>query len=148
MTLRTDGGCFAAAVERVDHYGGVLEHPEGSHAFRRFGIGEPKWRAGWLESDYRPGWMCCVAQGNYGHRSRKLTWLYYVGPKPLDLDWSIPACSIRLEDGFHSKAERARAVKAGRYQRLSKFQRLETPLPFAELLIGLAAQARSVARSA
>jgi hypothetical protein len=39
--LGDDGGCFAAALASVRKWGGVLEHPEGSHAWRRFGISAP-----------------------------------------------------------------------------------------------------------
>ncbi len=140
-TLGDDGGCFRVAVASVRRFGGVLEHPEGSHAFAAHDLIRPRWREGWRGSE-SSGWVCCVAQGNYGHRARKLTWLFCTGAKPRELDWSIPACSIRLEDGFHSKEERARAVKTGRCQRSSKFQRLESPLPFAQLLLELAAHAR------
>src|SRR5580658_9300822 len=61
-TLGDDGGCFASALKSVRRFGGVLEHPEGSHAFEYHGLVRPEWRQG-----------CCVAQGNYGHRARKLT---------------------------------------------------------------------------
>src|SRR3990167_6956528 len=36
-----DGGCFAAALEAVRAYGGVLEHPEVSAAFATFGLRRP-----------------------------------------------------------------------------------------------------------
>lgn len=137
--LGDDSGCFAAALAAVRHYGGVLEHPEASHAWRAFGLTKPKWRAGWVDAGDGHGLTCCVAQGNYGHRARKLTWLYCVGPAhPPELDWSIPKSLVRLDDGFHSAEERRSAVRTGVCQRLSKLQRLATPLPFARLLISLA----------
>lgn len=73
-TLGDDAGCFAAALESVRRWGGVLEHPEASHAFARHGLSRPAWGAGWTAA--LGGWVGCVAQGNYGHRARKLTWLY------------------------------------------------------------------------
>lgn len=36
-----DAGCFAAALAAVERFGGVLEHPEGSHAWRAFDIVSP-----------------------------------------------------------------------------------------------------------
>jgi hypothetical protein len=157
-SLGDDNGCFAAALASVCRFGGVLEHPEGSHAFRRFDLRLPEWRAGWLYSggaSVGHAWVCCVAQGNYGHRARKLTWLFcaQVGAAPPpELDWSIPAPRSRLDYGFHSAAERAakRSEVAPRVNatRLTTQENLATPLPFAELLLGIAAQARTVARSA
>lgn len=147
-SLGDDNGCFAAALEHVRYYRGVLEHPEGSHAFRAFGLPIPRWREGWVVSA-GGGWVCCVAQGNYGHRARKLTWLYCVlqhNSKPPELDWSIPEPRSRLDYGFHSAAERAakKSSVAPRVNasRLTTRENLETPLPFAELLLSLAASAR------
>lgn len=145
-SLGDDNGCFAAALSSVRTWGGVLEHPEGSHAFRHFQIALPKWRQGWLLSRENE-WVCCVAQGNYGHRARKLTWLLFVGAsKPPELDWSIPAPRARLDYGFHSAKERAerKSTVAPRVNssRLSARENLVTPLPFARLLLELAANAR------
>ena len=137
--LGDDNGCFASALASVRTYGGVLEHPEASHAFAAFGLARPKWREGWIEAGDGKGHVCCVAQGNYGHRARKLTWLYAVGVELPDLDWSIPAPSeIRLDEGFHSKEERARAIKTGVCQRLSKNQRAATPEAFRDVLLQMA----------
>ena len=36
--LGDDGGCFAAALASVRKWGGVLEHPEASHAWTTFGL--------------------------------------------------------------------------------------------------------------
>ena len=43
--LGDDEGCFAAALFAVRTYGGVLEHPEASHAWRWFGLPPPE--QGW-----------------------------------------------------------------------------------------------------
>ncbi len=144
--LGDDDGCFRAALTSVRAFGGVLEHPEGSHAFAAHGLLRPVWRGGWLLSRDSE-WVCCVAQGNYGHRARKLTWLLFVGTsKPPELDWSIPEPRARLDCGFHSAAERAerKALVAPRVNssRLSPRENLSTPLPFARLLLELAANAR------
>jgi hypothetical protein len=65
--------------------------------------------------------------------------LYYVGPRPPELIWG-PSNGIRLDEGFHSKAERDAARAAGRkpVKRLSAVQNIVTPPAFAELLISLA----------
>ncbi len=140
-TLGDDGGCFTAALSAVRLYGGVLEHPEASHAFAAHGLARPKWRVGWLPAGDGVGLVCCVAQGNYGHHARKLTWLYSVGVPPVAMDWSIPPPSIaRLDSGFHSVEERRRAVRTGACRRLSKQQRLLSPIPFAQFLVNLARQ--------
>lgn len=143
QTLGDDNGCFEAALAAVRQYGGVLEHPEASHAFARYGLDQPKWRAGWQPAGDGLGHVCCVAQRHYGHRARKLTWLYAVSAAPLpQLNWAIPEPSIaRLDAGFHSSEERRRAVKTGVCRRLSKHQRLATPEEFALVLINIAAHA-------
>lgn len=144
--LGDDEGCFEAALRSVIQWGGVLEHPEASHAFKAFGLWCPPKSGGWLHSGYVDSWdawTCCVEQGHYGHPARKATWLYYVGPRPPDLIWG-PSSGVRLDEGFHSKAERDAARAAGRppAKRLSTVQNIVTPPAFAELLIGLARQSR------
>lgn len=134
--LGDDQGCFAAALRAVERFGGVLEHPQASHAWPWHGIDKPPRTGGWIPT--RQGWTCCVEQGWYGHRARKATWLYVAGPKPVELHWGpAPGDFVRFEQGFHSKAERARAVKTGACQRLSARQRAATPIEFRDLLIRL-----------
>lgn len=94
-----DNGCFSAALTAVREWGGVIEHPEASHAFRQFGLTIPPKKGGWVRSDvYVRGnaWTCCVEQGHYGHKSRKATWLYLVTDgDPPSLTWGA-AEGIRL----------------------------------------------------
>jgi hypothetical protein len=139
--LGDDDGCFAAAIEAVRRWGGVLEHPEGSHAWRHFGIVAPPRDGGWVSAGlFAGGWTCCVEQGWYGHRARKTTWLYCFGVDPPPLKWgAAPGDFVRLAEGFHSKEERARAIKTGACQRLSARQRAATPLESRDLLISIAA---------
>jgi hypothetical protein len=135
----SDEGCFAAALYAVRVFGGVLEHPEASHAYAAFGLTRPPKSGGWVRAI--DGWTCCVEQGHYGHPARKATWLYvWGGQKPGDLIWGS-STGVRLDEGFHSKAERDAARAAGRrpIKRLSKAENIATPLAFRDALISLAA---------
>src|SRR5689334_19553029 len=89
-----DGGCFAAALAAVREYGGVLEHPAGSHAWEAHGLLPPGdvdylqgYGSGWYSIDGRH-WTCEVWQHAYGHGARKRTWLLYCGARPpFELNW-------------------------------------------------------------
>lgn len=139
--LGDDGGCFASALASVRRWGGVLEHPEASHAWRAHGLIGPR-RGGWEVAGDDIGWTCCVDQGLYGHRAAKATWLYAVGCVLPSLDWSRARGLARLDQGYHSAEERKRAVRTGICQRLSKAQCAATPLPFRDLLLSIAKSAR------
>jgi hypothetical protein len=160
--LGDDDGCFAAALAAVERWGGVLEHPEASHAWSRFGIPKPPKSGGWvqvLRHVNGRAWTCCVEQGHYGHKARKATWLYAVlKGEPPDLIWGKAEDKIRLEAGFHTAEERARA-KAKMLERgeletqlerhrhpcsiewLPKKERARTPEPFRDLLLDIARRA-------
>lgn len=133
-----DEGCFASALASVRAYGGVLEHPADSHAWSAFGLNAPPRGGGWIVADFHGGWTCCVEQGHYGHRARKATWLYAHGVYLPDLPWHSSGIRMRMDEGFHSKEERRRAVRTGACQRLSRGQRLATPIPFRDLLLSMA----------
>lgn len=138
-TLGDDGGTFAHALECVRAYGGVLEHPEASHAWAAFGLRKPPKSGGWVSADLM-GWTCCVEQGHYGHPARKATWLYAVGCELPELPWGPCLDRRRLDEGFHSSAERraARAGGATPRKRLSSTECLATPPRFRDLLIAMA----------
>ncbi len=135
--LGADAGCFEAAIRAVRKYGGVLEHPEASHAWDRFGLMRPPKTGGWVRNEV--GWSCCIEQGHYGHRARKATWLYANVPNPPELIWG-PSKGERLDEGFHSSEERraARAAGIAPIKRLSTAENLATPVVFRDLLINLA----------
>ncbi len=124
-----DDGCFLSALEATRRFGGVLEHPAGSYAWSEYGLTKPRKGKGWCLSGVRE-WVCEVAQSAYGHRARKRTWLLLckVGSPP-ELDWSQP-------EGTH---------QCGWFDRikptLGKQEASESPLPFAKLLLELAAHA-------
>jgi hypothetical protein len=138
-TLGDDGGCFAAALVAVRTWGGVLEHPEASHAWRAYGLIAPLRGGGWSVADDVGGWTCCVEQGNYGHPARKATWLYTTGTSLPILKWG-PSTGRRLDEGFHSKAERDAARASGRppVSRLNRRENVHTPAPFRDLLLSIA----------
>jgi hypothetical protein len=86
QAIGDDGGCFGAALASVRRWGGVLEHPSYSRAWRAHGLPWPPEAGGW-QADHSGGWCCYVEQGNYGHAARKATWLYAVGVELPPLRW-------------------------------------------------------------
>lgn len=84
-----DRGCFARALECVRAFGGILEHPAYSDAFKVFDLPIPKAGAGW-QRGLCGGFSCYVEQGRYGHPAKKATWLYAFGVPDLpSLDWRM-----------------------------------------------------------
>jgi hypothetical protein len=138
-TKGDDNGCFKFALEAVRIYGGVLEHPEGSHAFKEFGLPIPDFHGKWTPKDAYGGSSCCVSQAHYGHRARKMTWLYAVGVPLPELIWG-PGKGERLDEGFHSAQERKEKRAQGQKPRprLSVKENLWTPIQFRDLLINIA----------
>lgn len=132
-----DGGCFSAALAAVERWGGVLEHPAHSIAWRMFDLPRPT-RGHWNRSLTSAGWTTEVSQLAYGHRARKRTWLYFVGPEPPELDWSDGKGECIVGDLWHGNGRRL-----GRGDRPRMYQReaLATPAAFRDVLIGMARSA-------
>jgi len=135
-----DGGCFEAALSAVRAYGGVLEHPAASFAWRTFGLNTPPTSGAWVVADFEGGWTCCVEQSHYGHPSRKQTWLYAHGVELPSLKWGRtpgehPWVSF-LE--YNSEQGQRRASRTGIVQRQSKNQRNATPPQFRDVLLSIA----------
>ena len=142
-TKGDDGGCFAAALAAVRKWGGVLEHPWGSHAWPHFGLNVPPRSGGWIRADFEGGWTCCVEQGRYGHYARKPTLLYLFGADPQPLEWGYGYA--QLDPAVVARMGLKRAKRLGEVGARGGGQnstpRIHTPVPFRDLLIHLARSA-------
>lgn len=139
-----DGGCFAAALDAVRRWGGVLEHPWGSHAWPHLNLNVPPRTGGWIPADFYGGWTCCVEQGQYGHYARKPTLLYAVGCKLPELAWGkrepqFPAWAIERYGLAKCKRAGELAFKGGG---TDSSPRIGTPEPFRDILIAMARSAQ------
>jgi hypothetical protein len=138
-----DGGCCKSALAAVRKWGGVMEHPWGSHAWPHFGLTVPPRTGGWVRADDRGGWTCCVEQGRYGHYARKPTLLYVKGTWPPELDWGIG--ESRLDSVVIKRMGLERAKKlgevGGKGGGTDSHQRIGTPPPFRDLLLEIAQSA-------
>lgn len=124
-----DGGCFEAALEAVNRWGGVLEHPAKTRAWAAYGLEKPVGK-GWSRGGL--GWFCEVWQSAYGHRANKATWLYYKGrTAPPELRWDRPT-------GTHQIGGCDQRGKAANKPTLSKREANATPLAFRDELLRLA----------
>lgn len=125
-----DEGCFEAALASVRRFGGVLEHPAHSLAWKTFALPKPA-REGWTRSLLNEWeWTSEVDQRLYGHEARKPTWLFYVGPEPPQLRWGHGARGARtVGRGWGGGREHLRA---------------RTPLEFRDVLLNLAWRAYNI----
>jgi len=138
--LGDDGGCFEAALRSVRRWGGILEHCADSHAWRHFSLAPPSRDGGWHLADSIGGWSCYVEQGHYGHFSRKPTWLYACGVELPELIWGKAPQRLHpvaLERYGYEKARRIGVVAMIGGKRKTEI-REATPVPFRELLLGIA----------
>jgi hypothetical protein len=135
-----DGGCFAAALEAVRRWGGVLEHPAYSDAWAAHDLNKPPTGGGWVNADMAGGWTCYVEQNRYGHPAKKATWLY--------------ACRVELPllrwDGTSSPEATCSWARIGDFptasrRRLNPREASATPHEFRDVLLSMA---RSVATEA
>ena len=135
-----DGGCFSAALAAVRKWGGVLEHPWGSHAWTHFWLNKPERAGGWIAADMIGGWTCCVEQGQYGHYARKPTLLYAVGCDLPELRWGHT--EAKLDPDIVARMGLKRATRLGevgaRGGGTNSTPRIHTPTEFRALLIGMA----------
>lgn len=110
------------AVQQVRRCGGVLEHPAGSLLWSDL----PEFGAYLLPAvgagvDAFGGQSFSVYQSDFGHPAPKHTWLYVVGnSRPGEL------CKAARPGGLRKVASQPAA------------RRMDTPLPFAELLLSVA----------
>lgn len=124
-----DGGCFASALRSVSLFGGVLEHPAFSNAWREFSLPTPIPGGGWTRGP--DGWSCEVWQSAYGHRARKRTWLYAVSrERPPELNWAREPGTAQV--GWFDRIKPT----------LSKKEASATPPAFRDALLDIARRSR------
>lgn len=135
-----DDGCFEAALTAVRTWGGILEHPWGSHAWAHFGLNRPPREGGWIMADFEGGWTCCVEQGRYGHYARKPTMLLAYRCDLPELRWGIG--EPRLDPAVIERMGLKRAKRLGevgaRGGGTDSAPRIGTPPEFRDLLISIA----------
>jgi hypothetical protein len=129
-----DGGCFAAALDAVRRFGGVLEHPALSCAWGAFALPKPGTR-GWTTTFDDPGYTTEVAQVAYGHAARKRTWLYAVDCDLPALTWNEPAATAQVS-AFGLTGGRSSKWSYG--ECLDKNKSRFTPLAFRDVLLDMA----------
>lgn len=127
-----DGGCFAAALAAVREFGGVLEHPAHSLAWRTFDLPIPV-RWGWSATLGDPGVTTEIDQWCYGHPTTKPTWLYaVVAASPVAaMRWDEPPPGTPGHEDMHGGG--------------SQHMRSRTPVSFRDVLIEMARSARVAA---
>ena len=148
--LGDDGWCFAAAVNAVLMFGGVLEHPADSKAWAAHDFNRPPRAGGWVPADFEGAWTCYVEQGFYGHAARKPTWLYAYGVELPELRWGKGAQRLdpkMVERHGYEYARRKDMVSmiGGKDK---KAKRNATPPEFRDLLLSIAATASAKASHA
>ena len=143
FALGDDGGCFASALAAVRAWGGVLEHPADSHAWRAFKLKAPPRSGGWVPADFEGGWTCYVEQGFYGHAARKGTWLYANRVALPSLRWGTG--EQRLDPKMVERHGYEYARRKGLVAMIGGKRKTEirnaTPEPFRDLLLNMARSA-------
>ena len=138
--LGADGGCFMAALDAVRGWGGVLEHPADSRAWKHFGLTAPPRHRGWVPADNQGGWTCYVEQGHYGHLARKPTWLYACHTALPELIWAKG--EQRLHPVALARHGYAKARRVGMLAMVGGKRKTEirnaTPEPFRDVLLDMA----------
>lgn len=121
------------AVDIVQQWGGVLEHPARSTLWRYLGLPMPGRRDAY-------GFTIAVDQWWWDHKASKRTWLY------ICLVAKLPEIPLKLGEPTHLISNSRRAERYGKLL-LSRQAREATPLRFAKWLVEVAelAQLRKAA---
>lgn len=94
----SDKALALIAVEQVQRYGGVLEHPAFSKLWPATGLPVPGERDAY-------GFTIQIDQCDWGHVARKRTWLYIVGVDIGELKFPPPGTPTHWIGGFRLSAK-------------------------------------------
>jgi hypothetical protein len=131
LASKDDPECALRAVQQVQAYGGILEHPANSKLWRVARLPLPG-----EFPDVCGGFSVHVNQVSWGHSCRKPTWLYIVGVPPEEVHAGVrrggkPTHIICTGPGLRDIALPV----------ASKQMKRRTPPAFAEWLVSLARRA-------
>lgn len=130
-----DDGCFESALNSVRKYGGILEHPASSHAWKNYTLPRP--RPGRWFSFKENEYVCEVWQSSYGHKARKRTWLFYCGETiPPEMNWE------RDNNAEYQIGGQDKRGKEKNKPTIRREQASATPILFRDVLISIARSAR------
>lgn len=141
-----DGGLFAFALEQVRRWGGVLEHPALTRAWRKFGLPAPAFNV-WQRGTCG-GWAIEVDQQAFGHQARKRTWLYAVSeepPTPLVMTGPSSMRRVRVYRTRNADGSWSRMDAAAPTSEITHKAAEETPPAFAAWLVDLARSSQMAA---
>jgi hypothetical protein len=131
-----DGGCFQSALNAVRKFGGIIEHPAYSAAWKFFDLPRPNRNGGWAGNDEQ-GYSCHVEQIKYGHVARKATWLYVFGISKKDLPELKWGCVSANEAKVLVSWCKNRVKSTDSRKRISKKAASKTPIEFRNMLLDL-----------
>lgn len=123
----SEKNCAYNSVDFVRKYGGVLEHPASSTLWSEMNL-----PLGNNIDDYG-GFTLSINQSWFGHKCEKKTWLYICGCLPTE----IPNYTICFDLIEHCISSSRRIKGRARLKEVTDYQRIATPLVFAEWLINL-----------
>lgn len=131
LCTKQDATCGPRAVDQVQKWGGVLEHPSASTLFKRCALPRPGDPA-----DAFGGYTIAVRQVAWGHCCAKPTWLYLVG-----IPMEVAQAGIRTGDEETHRVTNGSRGKT-HLPRATAFEARGTPPAFAEWLVFLARQSQ------
>lgn len=106
-----------------------LEHPDFTLAWPRFDLPEPP--HGTWQRTFCGGFVAQVSQAAYGHKARKMTWLYAYGVEPPPLERAVPIATALVSKCANHGADPT-------LPRLTAREAKATPPAFRDLLLSIA----------
>jgi hypothetical protein len=132
LRVGDDGGCFRSALDSVMAWGGILEHPAFTLAWRAHGLIAPKPGAGWQRTT-GGYWVADVVQAAWGHVATKQTWLLFRGDAPpAGTRWERPKGSMVI--GHYTRQADGTIYRRSQ-DRIHDKRAIHTPPRFAEFLV-------------
>jgi len=143
LKVGQDEGMFESCLSNVRKYGGIIEHPSRTLAWKKFGIRTPPINGGWIEADNYGGYTCHIEQYWHGHLALKPTWLYACKVHCLpDLKWNMCVDDTQRNPvgliEHPTKEKRIKNTIDDNKIYLSGYEASKTPRAFRDILIDTA----------